>query len=226
MPRMGDYLNPGPTQSANRVAGPQPVRAGGFHNIGAGSSSPNRLNGMGSAVRNPRVQGLRAGVGALNAGDLPLVLGLNDTSIRVTRIQFNYEGAATNLQVGIGFKLGNVDFNSGANLVTSPRDCWGFSPLISVPLSTSLQSRTWTGNITVPVPATGSNTRRSGSSYNLSGGARVDAWVWIYDANAMGQNSFGPDTNFLAIDTDADVIQLPTTVPSQRVTNLEVLYAR
>ena len=53
---------------------------------------------------NQQITGFRAGIGAINAADLPLQVPRRGAFLAITRLTFSYEGQATNLQLGVGIK--------------------------------------------------------------------------------------------------------------------------
>ena len=171
-------------------------------------------------------------------GQLPFVVNEGQL-VFVTRVEFDYQGPPATLQVGFGWKptaafLG-TNFNNGDNLWATPFGGFGHTNAFDVP-DTPVFSPFFSDFViggtpfaaAAPAPAIGVNTRRGGTTDTVSGGNTFGSWVWIYDTAVLGHFALGPDTSFLAIDTDANVIQMVSGggVPGgQDVANLQALYS-
>ncbi len=153
----------------------------------------------------------------------------------VKSAKFEYQGPATNLQIGVGWKApantllspNPLDFNNGQNLMRAGDGGYGFSPLIGVPAAGVFTSFTiaFTSAIVLLAPVIGTNIRVSGATFQMNAGQKADAWVWMYDVNQLGQGQIGPDTGFLIIDNDSGVIELKSAAAGQAARNLDVEYA-
>ena len=164
---------------------------------------------------------------------LPLLV-TSGTIVYVKSAKFEYQGPATNLQIGVGWKApantllspNPLDFNSGQNLIRAGDGGFGFTNLIGVPAASVFTFFTvvFTQPIILLAPVIGTNIRVSGQTFQMSAGQRSDAWVWIYDVNVMGGSRVSPDTGFLVIDNDSGVIELKSASVGQAVRSLDVEY--
>lgn len=166
---------------------------------------------MRQAVRNLR--GGSVNLRALNApGELPFSV-FDGSLVFATRFEFDYQGPATQLQVGFGWKPGPADFNNGDNLYGFPQQGFGHTAPISVPDSLTFLpffSDLIPGDTAAQAaaPQVGPNTRRGGTIDNVTLGQGFQTWIWIYDTATLGFFALGPDTAFLSIITEpaGDVI--------------------
>lgn len=185
---------------------------------GRGVSAPSGRGG----TRGPRISlrtqsGKRSGISALNPdSELPLQLFMNGEYVYVDRVEFDYEGDATQLQLGVGVKRRSffgVPWNSGQSLLQEPHQCWALSGALQVPVTTSLQHFTFTnllmGMQTPDIWA--ANFDRAGNRItDIDPGDELDMWVWLFDANRRGWGYFGPEGDYLAFDQDDRVFRCST----------------
>lgn len=149
------------------------------------------------------------------------------TLVYVKTARFEYQGPATLLQIGVGWKGGGaVNFDHGANLIRAGDGGYGFSNSISLP---NFASFGWvevffSSPIMLLAPAIGTNIRVNGQTFTINAGQTVDAWIWMYDVNQLGGSRVGPDTSFLVIDTDSGVVKLKSVASAQQVRSLDVEY--
>ncbi len=169
---------------------------------------------------------------ALNPEDLPLALTEEGQLVLVTEVHFDYRGPAAGLQLGVGWKSTTpLDFNNGLSLLNFPYIGYGWSNPFTVPESTVWTPYTrdlsrFGEEAILMAPAVEDNFQLDGTRRDIGYGREVDAWVWIYVVAELGLYAFGPDADFLAIDTDSGVIRMPgAPVVESEVRELEVRYS-
>lgn len=162
---------------------------------------------------------------ALNASSLPLQV-TSGQAVYVARARFEYQGPAAFLQLGVGWKTGNFNFDHGVHLIRPGDGGYNFSNAIEMPAFSTFGwvEVFFTAKPLLLAPVIGQNIRVDGSAVSYVAGTQIDAWIWMYDTGKMGFSKTSPDTDFLVIDNDTSVIQLKSSVSAQQVRSLDVEY--
>ena len=126
------------------------------------------------------------GIEALNPGSFPLVVA-EGSIVSITTIEINYQGPGGPLWLCWGLKAGTGNFNNGANLFGGTFASYPVNVLRAYPPNSIYQAIVVNARHIIPVGASGRT---------------FDTYIWIAEV------STADETQILAIDTDAGVIQV------------------
>ena len=199
--------------------------------LATNGSSPNAIPRGGQVGR---ISGL--GVGALSA---PLGDTQPGTLIQINQVQFNYQGPAKRIHVGVAWKAGGgflqgVNFDNGGKILDGP-GMFAFAT-VNVLASNGPVPHSFNVTASLLVPQIGSRPTRDGGALTVNEGGEIDTWQWAVDGSKVPSPTTSAamlEGNFLGpIGTDKNIVRVVSAAPPPGegvlpfVTDLQIRYTK